>query len=60
MARITVELPDELDARLRREVERRGGTIDDLARTALEEHLGVGHRRLLGAKAAGRSGLSAL
>ena len=58
MRRTTVKLPDELDARLRHEARRRGVTIADVTRTALEEHLGVERRRRLGAKAAGRSGRS--
>ena len=56
MRRTTVKLPDDLDARLRHEAERRGVTIADVTRAALEEHLGAGRRRRLGAKGAGRSG----
>jgi predicted transcriptional regulator len=58
MRRTTVKLPDDLDARLRHEAKRRGVTIADVTRAALEEHLGAGPRRRLGAKAAGRSGRS--
>ena len=58
MRRTTVKLPDELDARLRHEARRRGVTIADVTRAALEEHLGVGRRRKLSAGAAGRSGRS--
>lgn len=58
MRRTTVKLPDALDARLRHEARRRGVTIADVTRAALEEHLGVERRRRLGAKAAGRSGRS--
>jgi Arc/MetJ-type ribon-helix-helix transcriptional regulator len=58
MRRTTVKLPEELDARLRHEARRRGVTIAEVTRAALEEHLGVGGRRRLGAKAAGRSGRS--
>jgi hypothetical protein len=58
MRRTTVKLPDELDARLRHEAQRRGVTIADVTRAALEEHLDVRRRRRLGAKAAGRSGRS--
>jgi hypothetical protein len=54
--RTTVKLPDDLDARLRHEARRRGVTIADITRTALEEHLGVGRRRRLGARGASRSG----
>jgi len=58
MRRTTVMLPDELDARLRHEAERRGVTIADVTRTALELHLGGGEGQRLGAAAAGRSGRS--
>jgi predicted transcriptional regulator len=58
MRRTTVKLPDDLDARLRHEAQRRGVTIAEVTRTALEEHLGGGRRRRLGARAAGRSGRS--
>lgn len=54
-----MKLPDDLDARLRHEAERRGVTISDLTREAIEEHLGPrrGNRKLLAAGAA-RSGSS--
>ena len=57
MKRTTVKLPDELDARLRHEAERRGTTVSALTREAIEHHLGSrsGRRRLL-AGGAGRSG----
>jgi predicted transcriptional regulator len=57
MKRTTVKLPDDLDARLRHEAQRRGVTISDVTREAIEEHLGGrrGRRRLLAA-GAGRSG----
>jgi len=57
MKRTTVKLPDDLDARLRHEAQRRGITISDVTREAIEEHLGSrrGRRRLL-ASGAGRSG----
>jgi predicted transcriptional regulator len=58
MKRTTVKLPDDLDARLRHEARLRGVTIADVTRAALEEHLGVGRRRRLGARAASRSGRS--
>src|SRR5215210_7968479 len=52
MQRTTVKLPDDLDARLRHEAARRGTTISDLTREAIEAHLGVGNvRRLLAAGA---------
>jgi predicted transcriptional regulator len=57
MKRTTVKLPDELDARLRHEAHRRGTTIAEVTRTALEVHLGSGGtRRRLIAAGAGRSG----
>ncbi len=55
MKRTTVKLPDELDARLRHEAARRGLTISELTREAIERHLGG--RRLL-AGGAGHSGRS--
>ena len=57
MKRTTVKIPDDLDARLRKEAERRGLTISEVTRIALEEHVGGGRRRL-GAAATGRSGQS--
>ena len=57
MKRTTVKLPDELDARLRHEAERRGMTISEVTREAIETHLvGPGGKRRLGP--AGRSGKS--
>jgi predicted transcriptional regulator len=55
--RTTVKLPDELDARLRHEAQRRGITVSSLTREAIEAHLGGarGRRRLLAA-GAGASG----
>lgn len=62
MQRTTVKLPDELDARLRHEAERRGSTVSDLTREAIETFLGTqpGRRRLLaaGAGASGRDDIS--
>jgi predicted transcriptional regulator len=59
MQRTTVKLSDDLDARLRHEAQRRGTTIAEITRTALEAHLGGGGaRRTLSAAAAGRSGRS--
>lgn len=62
MRRTTVKLPDDLDARLRHEAERRGTTLSDLTREAIEAHLGGKRprRRLLaaGAGASGRSDIS--
>ena len=54
--RTTVKLPDDLDARLRHEAERRGTTISEITRDAIEAHIGIGPRRHLGAAAAGHSG----
>ena len=53
MVRITMRLPEKLDARLRYEAQRRRITISELTREAIESHLGL---RELGAAAAGRSG----
>lgn len=56
MKRITVKLPDDLDAKLRHEAARRGSTIAEVIREAIEIHVGgVARRRLMAAKA-GRSG----
>ena len=51
--RTTVKIPDELDAQLRHEAARRGVTISEVSREALEAYLG---RRRLGAAGTGRSG----
>lgn len=58
MKRTTVKLPDALDARLRHEAQRRGTTISELTREAIEAHLRGGGRRRLLAAGAGRSGRS--
>ncbi len=59
MKRTTVKLPDDLDARLRHEAERRATTVSQVTREAIEEHLGShGERRLLLAAGAGASGRS--
>jgi predicted DNA-binding protein len=52
--RTTIKLPDDLDFRLRHEAERRGVTVSELTREAIENHLVEGGKRRLGA--AGRSG----
>ncbi len=57
MKRRTLKIPDELDARLRHEAERRGATVSALTREALEQYLGGSGWRL-GAAAASRSGHS--
>lgn len=57
MQRTTVKLPDELDARLRHEAQRRGTTVSELTREAIEAHLGGPRpRRKLLAAATGASG----
>jgi len=53
--RTTVKLPDEVDAKLRHEAQRRGITVSELTREAVEHHLG-GRSRQLRAAGAGRSG----
>lgn len=57
MRRTTLKIPDALDARLRHEAQRRGVTISEVSREALEAYLvePTGQRRLAAA-AAGRSG----
>jgi hypothetical protein len=55
MVRTTVKISEELDARLRHEAQRRGLTISDITREALEAHLG-GRRRVLRSTGAGNSG----
>ncbi|HEV7570413.1 MAG TPA: ribbon-helix-helix protein, CopG family [Thermoanaerobaculia bacterium] len=56
MRRITINLPDDLDAKLRYEAAPRRSPIADVIREAVEAHVGgVGCRRLIAAKA-GRSG----
>jgi predicted transcriptional regulator len=56
MKRTTVKISEELDARLRHEAERKGKTVSELTREALEAYLEVGSRRKLRAAAAGKSG----
>jgi predicted transcriptional regulator len=57
--RTTVKIPDELDARLRHEAARRGVTISEISREALEAYLGArSSRRQLGAAGVGHSGRS--
>jgi predicted transcriptional regulator len=57
MKRTTIKLPDDVDALLRHEAERRGVTISELTREAIQQHLQrvPGHRQLRAA-GAGRSG----
>ena len=56
MKRTTVKLTDDLDARLRHEAARRGTSISELTREAIEAYLGIGNRRRLLATGVGRSG----
>lgn len=60
--RTTVKLPDELDARLRHEAQRREMTVSDLTREAIRTYLDAptGRRRLLAAGAgdSGRTDIS--
>ncbi len=60
MKRTTVKIPEELDARLRHEAERRGITVSDLTREAIETLLGgrQGGRRLGAPGRSGRSDIS--
>ena len=58
MKRTTVKLPEDLDAKLRLEAKRRGITVSELTRTAIETFLGNGVRRRLASTGAGRSGRS--
>lgn len=44
MKRTTVKLPEELDARLRHEAARRGVSISEITREAIERHLGSGRK----------------
>jgi len=56
MKRTTIKLPEDLDVRLRLEAQRRGITISELTREAIETHLGGDRKRRLLAAGAGRSG----
>jgi predicted transcriptional regulator len=58
MKRTTIKLPDDLDARLRHEAERRGTTVSEITREAIQTYLGAGEPRHLLAAGAGRSGQS--
>jgi predicted DNA-binding protein len=55
MKRMTVRMSDQLDARLRYEAERRGTTVSELTREALDAYLRTGSRRTLRAAATGAS-----
>jgi hypothetical protein len=57
MKRTTVKISDELDARLRHEAARRGVTLSELTREALETHIGLRPpRRVLAGGTVGHSG----
>jgi predicted transcriptional regulator len=56
MQRTTVKLPDELDARLRHEAERRGTTIAEVIREALDRYLGPQAQRRTAGGRVWRSG----
>jgi len=58
MKRTTVKLPDDVDAQLRYEAERRQTTVSALTREAIEAFLGIGSRRKLLSVGAGDSGQS--
>lgn len=48
-----MKIPDELDARLRNEAKRRGLTISEVTREAIEAHLDAGGRPRRRLRAAG-------
>ena len=56
MKRTTVKIPDEVDARLRHEAARRGTTLAEVTREALELYFDLGPRRRLASAKSGRSG----
>jgi predicted transcriptional regulator len=56
MRRTTIKIPDDLDMLLRHEAKRRGVTISDLTREAIQMLLDRGAKRQLLAAGAGRSG----
>ena len=59
MKRTTVKLPDDLDLKLRREAERRGVTVSELTREAIDSHLSPRPSRRLGQPGgSGRSDIS--
>ena len=51
-----MKLPEDLDAKLRSEAARRGMTVSELTREAIETHLNGGQRRVFASAGAGRSG----
>ena len=58
MKRTTVKIPDDLDALLRHEAARRGVTISEVTREALESYLKPNGRRRFLAAGIGNSGRS--
>jgi predicted transcriptional regulator len=58
LKRTTIKISEELDAKLRHEAARRGVTISEVTREALESYLGRNGSRRLRAAAAGNSGRS--
>jgi predicted transcriptional regulator len=58
MKRTTVKIPDELEARLKHEAQRRGIPVSALVREALEVHVGRRRPRSFGAGRSGRSDIS--
>lgn len=56
MRQTVIELPDDLDARLRDEAERRQSTVSAVTREAIEAYLSAGTRRTLKAAGVGHSG----
>jgi hypothetical protein len=56
MKRTTVMLPEEVDDLLRHEAERKGMTMSQLTREAIEEYLGIRPRRKFLSAGAGSSG----
>ena len=60
MRRTTVKLSDVLDGRLRHEAERRGITVSELTREAIESHLmgGARKRQLAKPGASGKTDIS--
>jgi predicted DNA-binding protein len=56
MKRTTVKVSEDLDARLRHEAERRGITVSEMTREALEAYLRPASDRRLSFESLGRSG----